>query len=61
MSNPKVFVSYSWDSEDHKTWVRELSERLIKNGIDVRLDQWHVAPGKVLLNLWNKKLHQAIM
>ncbi|AVH25781.1 hypothetical protein AL468_00280 [Vibrio diabolicus] len=48
VSNPKVFVSYSWDSEDHKTWVRELSERLIKNGIDVRLDQWHVAPGQSL-------------
>ena len=48
MSNPKVFVSYSWDSEEHKTWVRELSERLIRNGIEARLDQWHVAPGQSL-------------
>jgi len=48
LSNPKVFVSYSWDSEEHKTWVRELSERLIRNGINARLDQWHVAPGQSL-------------
>lgn len=48
LSNPKVFISYSWDSEEHKSWVRELSERLIVNGVDARLDQWHVAPGQSL-------------
>jgi len=35
-----VFLSYSWDSEAHKDWVRKLAEKLVKKGVDVRLDQW---------------------
>jgi hypothetical protein len=42
---PRVFVSYSHDSPDHKDWVREFSEELVKNGIDVILDQWDVGLG----------------
>jgi TIR domain-containing protein len=50
MSNnhPSVFVSYSWDSESHKVWVKELCSRLREDGIDVTLDQWEVAPGDQL-------------
>lgn len=39
-TNPLVFISYSWDNEEHEKWVRQLASDLIKNGIDVRLDQW---------------------
>lgn len=45
---PKVLFSYSWDSEDHKVWVRDLASRLVRNGVDVRLDEWHVQPGESL-------------
>ncbi|MCW5141599.1 toll/interleukin-1 receptor domain-containing protein [Burkholderia cenocepacia] len=45
---PRVFISYSWDSEDHKAWVRALAERLTKNGVHARLDQWHIVPGQSL-------------
>ncbi|AZC17366.1 toll/interleukin-1 receptor domain-containing protein [Pseudomonas sp. CMR5c] len=45
---PKVFISYSWESDAHKSWVRSLAERLTKNGVNVRLDQWHIAPGQSL-------------
>jgi len=45
---PKVFISYSWESEEHKTWVRELGERLTLNGVNVRLDQWQLVPGQSL-------------
>lgn len=45
---PKVFISYSWESDAHKTWVNALAERLTKNGVNVRLDQWHIAPGQSL-------------
>ncbi|SEO46942.1 toll/interleukin-1 receptor domain-containing protein [Aquisalimonas asiatica] len=41
----KVFVSYSWDSEEHKAWVRWVSERLVFNGLQVLLDQWDMHPG----------------
>lgn len=46
--NPKVFISYSWDSDSHKNWVRELAERLVTNGVAVNLDQWNVVPGDSL-------------
>ena len=42
---PKVFISYSWTSEDHKAWVLDLSTRLREHGIDVILDRWHLEEG----------------
>ena len=38
--NPKVFISYSHDSPEHKQWVLDLSTKLCDNGVDVILDQW---------------------
>ncbi len=43
-----AFISYSWDSEAHKLWVRELATRLRASGVDITLDQWHLAPGDQL-------------
>ena len=37
---PLVFFSYSWEAEDHKLWVLKLAADLIKNGIDVLIDEW---------------------
>ena len=48
MAGSTAFVSYSWDDDTHKTWVRELATRLRANGVNVTLDQWHVAPGDQL-------------
>lgn len=45
MTVPKVFVSYSHDSQDHKKWVLDLATRLRNNGIDAVLDQWELRPG----------------
>lgn len=45
---PRVLLSYSWDSEEHKAWVRNFAERLRFNGINAILDQWHVKPGESL-------------
>jgi len=45
MSDPKAFISYSWDNEDHKAWVRILATKLQANGIYVSLDQWDTHPG----------------
>lgn len=42
---PTAFVSYSWDDEAHKTWVKELAARLRGDGIDVTLDQWSIVYG----------------
>lgn len=45
---PAVFISYSWDSEDHKVWVKNLADRLCADGIDVILDRYYLKPGKNL-------------
>jgi hypothetical protein len=44
-AGPSVFISYSWDSDDHRLWVRALAERLRQDGMTVRLDQWFIRPG----------------
>jgi hypothetical protein len=42
----KVFVSYSYDSDEHKKWVEELAKRLRSDGVDVMLDRWQFQLGK---------------
>ena len=41
---PRVFISYSWDSEAHKQHVLELADQLRDEGIDCELDQYHQSP-----------------
>ena len=43
--HPKVFISYSHDSPEHRRWVSELGAKLRHNGIDATLDQWDLGPG----------------
>ncbi len=43
--HPKVFISYSHDSPEHKQWVSELAAKLRRKEVDVILDQWHLHPG----------------
>lgn len=56
---PKVFVSYSHDCESHKQWVRELSEALVKNGIEVMLDQWDLRPGQDMAHFMERGLAES--
>ena len=42
---PKAAISYSWDDEAHKAWVKEFATRLRGDGINVTLDQWHLSLG----------------
>ena len=42
--NPKVFISYSHDSPEHKQWVSKLAVKLRRDGVDVILDQWNLGP-----------------
>lgn len=42
---PKVFISYSWTSEEHKDWVADLGERLMSDGVEAILDQWSLDDG----------------
>ena len=42
---PKVFISYSHESVEHKNWVLRLASDLRKLGVDAILDLWDVKPG----------------
>ena len=42
---PRVFLSYSHDSEAHRAWVRLLAGRLRQGGVEVTLDQWDLPYG----------------
>ena len=42
---PKIFISYSHDSAEHRRWVSELGAKLRHNGVDAILDQWDLGPG----------------
>lgn len=46
MKAPKVFISYSWTSTEHRDWVRRLAERLAKDGVEVVLDLWDLQEGQ---------------
>ena len=41
-----MFLSYSWEGDDHKAWVKGLAERLQANGIQVIFDRWHLKLGQ---------------
>jgi SEFIR domain len=42
--HPRVFISYSHDSDDHADRVLTLANRLRAEGIDVTLDQYEISP-----------------
>lgn len=45
---PKAFISYSWEDEAHRTWVRDLATRLRADGVETCIDQWDAVPGDQL-------------
>lgn len=42
---PVVFISYSWDSDNHKSWVRRLANDLIDKGVEVIVDIYNLKAG----------------
>lgn len=42
--SPRVFISYSHDSDDHKRRVLELSDRLRDHNVDCYIDQYETSP-----------------
>lgn len=56
--NPKAFMSYSWDDDDHKQWVALLATRLRGDGVEVILDQWHAVPGDQLPEFMEREIRE---
>lgn len=59
MNIPKVFISYSHDSLEHKKWVLDLAIRMRNNGIDAIIDQWELKPGDDLPHFMEKNLENS--
>ncbi|MDD5081438.1 MAG: TIR domain-containing protein [Candidatus Omnitrophica bacterium] len=43
--NPKLFISYSWSSQEHEQWVLQLATELRESGVDVIFDKWDLKEG----------------
>jgi len=54
--NPKAFVSYSWDNDEHKNWVADIAAKLRGDGIETILDQWHLVPGEQLPEFMEREI-----
>jgi hypothetical protein len=46
ITQPKIFVSYSWTTPQHEQWVLDLADRLSGDGIVVILDKWNLKEGQ---------------
>jgi hypothetical protein len=55
----RAFISYSGTSTRHKEWVANLGTFLRANGIDARLDQWHLRKGMDLPQWMANELEMA--
>ena len=49
--DPTAFVSYSWDSREHKNWVLALVSKLFQNGVETSIDVFETQIETV--NLYN--------
>lgn len=45
LHNPRVFISYAWGDEIVQKWVVELVNKLCENGVNARIDKYHLKPG----------------
>lgn len=48
IDQPRVFISYSWDTTEYKSKVASFATKLMSDGIDVLLDQWEMLEGNDL-------------
>ena len=56
---PRVFFSYTHDSPEHVRRVRELADRLRRDGVDVRLDQYEASPTEGWIAWTQRQLFEA--
>jgi len=53
---PRVFISYSHGEESHNNWVADIGNFLRQNGVDARLDIWHLRRGMDLPQFMTNEL-----
>jgi len=57
---PTVFISYSWDSAEHESWILNLATKLCENGVNAILDKWDLGSlGKLLPDFMEKSISKS--
>ncbi len=55
----RVFISYAWEDDEYREWVAQLAAQLRDDGVDARLDRWHVQRGQTISEFMNSEVRQA--
>ena len=63
MNNPRIFISYAWESEEVKKWVQELAiaygNQVILNGTTIEeVEKYHKDTLRLVVEVANKQLEQ---
>lgn len=45
IKNPRVFISYTGENPENRKWVKEFVCKLRENGVNARVDIYHLKPG----------------
>jgi len=54
--SPRCFISYSWDGDEHRKWVKDFATRLRQDGVTSILDCWHAIPGDQLPEFMEREI-----
>lgn len=57
--HPKIFISYAWEDEEHKQWVKRFANQLIADGIDAVIDQYDLTLGDRLPHFMEQFISEA--
>lgn len=58
-TSPRVFISYSHDSGEHKGWVLQLATDLRASGADAILDQWDLSAGQNTASFMERSISES--
>ncbi len=60
MKKPLVFISYSWDDTDHKSWAKSFADRLVEEGdVDTIFDQDDCPPGTDFIHFMEQAIDKS--
>ena len=58
-SDHDVFISYAWEDDDHRDWIKSLATQLRHDSVRVLLDQREMAPGDQLPEFMAQAISQS--
>jgi hypothetical protein len=55
----RLFISYAWEDDDYRLWVRRLAARFRQDGVEARLDYWHLGASDNIPEFMNREIRLA--